>query len=302
MVDPVETGSPRIWQLMSDERWLVTGATGQLGHDLVAQLSDREVTALGRAELDITCVADVEEAVRQASVVVNAAAWTAVDEAEEHEDAAWQVNAQGAENVARACAKSGALLVHLSTDYVFSGDSHTPYSEAAETSPRSAYGRTKAAGEKAVLLHLPERSYVLRTAWLYGEHGTNFVRTVMSLEQQRDTIEVVVDQMGQPTWSNDLARRIVELVDRRPDGGIYHGTASGETTWFGLARAVFEEIGADPSRVLPTVSENFPRPAPRPTYSVLGHDRWRDAGMAPMRYWREALTQAVPSIARSMAS
>jgi len=284
--------------LIPDQRWLVTGAAGQLGRELQKYLGDREVIARSREQLDITSPEDVDEAVSAVSIVVNTAAWTAVDGAESHEDEARRVNATGAENVARACAKHAALLVQLSTDYVFAGDAHAPYAEGMPTQPRTAYGRTKAAGERAVLRTLPDKAYVVRTAWLYGEHGDNFVRAMIALERQRETIDVVVDQRGQPTWSHDLARQIVHLVDRRPPPGIYHGTSSGETTWFGLAQAVFSEIGADPSRVLATTSEHFPRPAPRPAYSVLGHESWRTAGMAPMRHWREALSQAVPLLVR----
>ena len=139
---------------------------------------------------------------------------------------------------------------------------------------------------------LPDRSLVVRTAWLYGAHGPNFVRTMCALEAARDTLDVVDDQRGQPTWSADLAAQIVAAVDAGVPAGIYHGTASGETTWFGLARRVFELLGADPERVRPTTTDKFPRPAPRPAYSVLGHDAWQAAGMRPMRTWTDALDAA----------
>jgi dTDP-4-dehydrorhamnose reductase len=186
--------------------------------------------------------------------------------------------------------------VHISTDYVFPGDADTPYSEDATPRPRSAYGRTKLAGEQSVLTTMPERGYVIRTAWLYGVHGANFVKTMLALEETKPRISVVDDQRGQPTWSRDLAAQIVALVDSRAPAGIYHGTSSGETTWFGFTREIYRLIGADPDRVQPTTTEAFPRPAPRPAYSVLDHGRWALVGLTPIRDWREALAEALPRI------
>jgi dTDP-4-dehydrorhamnose reductase len=231
--------------------------------------------------------------------VVNAAGWTDVDGAEANEDAARAVNGDGPKVLAKACAKAGARLVHISTDYVFAGDAHTPYDEDAPTGPQSAYGRTKLLGEQAVLSTLPDTGYVVRTAWLYGEHGPNFVKTMIRLEGERETLDVVNDQRGQPTWSVDLAWLIVALIDAEAPAGIYHGTSAGETTWWGLARAVFEELGADPARVRPTTTDRFPRPARRPAYSVLGGHRLVEAGITPIQLWREALTQAFPFVRRS---
>ncbi len=276
--------------------WLVTGAGGMLGRDLVDVLYGRKVNALTRAELDITDAPAVERAVADADVVVNAAAWTNVDGAEAAEEAATLVNAVGPRVLAEACARHAARLVHVSTDYVFDGTATSPYPEDAPVSPRSAYGRSKAAGEVAVRDALPDASYVVRSAWLYGEYGANFVRTMMRLEAERYTVEVVDDQRGQPTWSRDLANQIVALVDVDAPAGIYHGTSSGQTTWHGLAQAVFEELGADISRVRGVSSERFPRPAPRPAYSVLGHHKWLRVGVAPIRDWREALAQAFPRL------
>jgi dTDP-4-dehydrorhamnose reductase len=280
-------------------RWLVTGAGGMLGHDVLAVLAAREqddVLGLDRAALDVSDVASCLDAVHGCDVVVNAAAYTKVDDAETHEPEAFAVNAVGAANLARACARHGATLVHISTDYVFDGagsggDAGEPYPENAPLAPRSAYGRTKAAGEWAVRAALPDRSYVLRTAWLYGEHGPSFVRTMLRLMGERETVDVVDDQQGQPTWSLDLAHRIVTVVEAAAPAGTYHATNAGSTTWCGLARAVFELAGADPVRVRPTTTDRFPRPAPRPAWSVLGHDGWQRAGLAPLRPWREALAE-----------
>jgi dTDP-4-dehydrorhamnose reductase len=278
--------------------WLVAGAGGMLGSDLLGALAGRDVAGLVRAELDVTDPAAVEEALGRArpDVVVNAAGWTAVDAAEDHEAAAFAANAVGPANLARACARAGARLVHVSTDYVFAGDATAPYAEDAPVAPRSAYGRTKAAGEWAVRAEHPAGSYVVRTAWLYGARGGNFVKTMLRLEGERDALDVVDDQRGQPTWSRDLAGRIVALVDAGPPPGIYHGTASGETTWYHLTRAIFELLGADPDRVRPTTTDRYPRPAPRPAYSVLGHDGWATVGIPPMRDWRAALTEAFPTM------
>jgi dTDP-4-dehydrorhamnose reductase len=282
------------------ERWLVTGAAGMLGHDLVAALGDREVTALGHKDLDITDPSAVAAAVAGHDVVVNAAAWTAVDDAEAREADAFAVNALGPAHLAAACARAGARLVQVSTDYVFAGDAATPYAEQAPVGPRSAYGRTKAAGEWAARAALPDATYIVRTAWLYGAHGGNFVKTMIRLAAERDTVDVVADQRGQPTWSWDVARQIVALVDAGAPAGAYHATSAGETTWFGLTRRIFELLGADPERVRPTTTDRFPRPAPRPAFSVLGHGAWRAAGLAPIRDWQAALDQAFAPVRNEM--
>jgi dTDP-4-dehydrorhamnose reductase len=272
------------------DRWLVVGAGGQLGADLRRVLADRDVVALSRAALDVTDAQAVHDAVADAApdVVVNAAAYTAVDAAEADEDAAFAANATAPALLAAACVDVGARLVHVSTDYVFAGDAEVPYDEDARTAPRSAYGRTKLAGEHAVLERDPQ-NYVVRTAWVYGQDGANFVKTMARLERERDTVSVVDDQRGSPTWAFDLAHGLVALASSGAPGGIYHCTNSGETTWFGFTQAIFEELGADPARVLPTTTAAFPRPAPRPAYSVLGNRRWLAAGLEPLPHWRDAL-------------
>lgn len=273
-------------------RFLITGASGMLGHDLQSVLEGRDVTALSRTELDVADEAASLEAVSGHDVVINAAAYTRVDDAESHEDDARRVNALGAASLAGAAAEHGALLVQVSTDYVFDGTASTPYDEDAPLAPVSAYGRTKAEGERLVRQILPGSSLIVRTAWLYGEHGPNFASTMLRLARERETLSVVDDQRGQPTWTHDLAEQIVRLVDSGARTGVFHGTSSGETTWFGFAQAVFEEAGLDPARITPTDSASFVRPAPRPTYSVLGHDAWTQAGLAPLPDWRESLRAA----------
>ena len=286
---------------------LVTGAGGQVGHDLLEQVrSSRDVFARGlkRADLDITdafAVQDMvlgwERIVRSDSpdhrlVVVNCAAYTAVDAAEEDEETAYLVNATAPALLATACDKVGARLVHVSTDYVFPGDATEPYDVDDPTGPRSAYGRTKLAGEQAVREILPDASYVVRTAWVYGATGSNFVKTMARLESERETVSVVDDQRGSPTWSRDLAAGLLALAGSDAPAGTYHATNAGDTTWHGFTRAIFEELGADPARVLPTTSDAYPRPAPRPAFSVLSPRAWDSAGLPPLQGWREALAEA----------
>ena len=276
-------------------RWLVTGAGGQLGHDLVATLArlpEVETTALRRTDLDITDAAAVQAAVAGHDVVVNTAAWTDVDGAERNEDAAAAVNATGPGLLAAACGEHEARLLHVSTDYVFGGDATTPYAEDADPDPRSAYGRTKLAGERAVL-GSGARASVVRTAWVYGEHGKNFVATMLRLAAGNDRVQVVNDQRGSPTWSADLAAALVALGSSEAPDGVYHATNTGETTWFGLARAVFAGSGANPNRVEPIPTDRSARPAQRPAYSVLGTTRWDSHDLPRLRPWEEALAYAL---------
>jgi dTDP-4-dehydrorhamnose reductase len=273
-------------------RYLVTGAGGMLGRDLRLALAGHDATYLDRSALDVTDPAAVAAAVAGHDVVINAAAYTKVDDAESHEDAAHLVNAVGAGNLARAAAAEGAWSVQVSTDYVFDGTATTPYAEGSPLNPVSAYGRTKADGERLVTAVNGERSYIVRTAWLYGAGGPNFAKTMRRLAEDRDEITVVTDQVGQPTWTRDLASQIVALVEAGAPPGVYHGTNSGQASWFDFARAIFVEAGLDPERIRPTDGASFVRPAPRPAYSVLGHDAWSHAGIAAMRDWAAALGQA----------
>jgi dTDP-4-dehydrorhamnose reductase len=282
-------------QVVSD-RWLVVGAGGQLGTDLLRVLADRpvgSVVGLTRRELDVSDEPAVRAAFRELvpAVVINAAAYTAVDAAESDEAGAVAGNVTAPRILAHEAARAGARFVHVSTDYVFDGIGTAPYDEAAPTAPRSVYGRTKRDGELAVIAEAPE-AFVVRTAWVYGESGANFVKTMVRLEAEKPTVSVVDDQLGSPTWSRDLAEGIVALAASGAPGGVYHCTNSGETTWFGFTQAIFEEVGADPARILPTTTDAFPRPAPRPAYSVLGDRRWREAKLPPMRHWRDALHAA----------
>ena len=275
---------------------LITGAHGQLGSEVVLLLEARGDVVLGTdlAELDITDAAACMRVVQEFSpdVIFSCAAWTAVDAAEEQEAAAFVVNADGPRNLAQAAAASGAWLVQISTDYVFSGETDSAYLVSDPPDPRSAYGRTKLAGELAVASVLPDRHYIVRTAWLYGTTGANFAKTIMKFADERDSLMVVDDQRGQPTYARDLAEQLLILVDARPPVGIFHATNAGECTWFDFARAVLAGSGRDADKVQPCTSEQFVRPAARPASSVLDHSHWNEVGLIPMRAWEDALSAA----------
>jgi dTDP-4-dehydrorhamnose reductase len=276
-------------------RYLITGAAGMLGRDLQTVFAGRDVTALSRADLDITDFSAVTAAVAGHDVIINASAYTAVDAAETDEERATAVNGTGAGNLAQAAAAIGATMVQYSTDYVFDGHATTPYPEDTPLNPVSAYGRSKAVGEQLVTRYNSERSYIVRTAWLYGEHGANFAHTMLRLAADRETLTVVSDQVGQPTWTIDLARATLLLLDTHAPVGIYHGTNSGHASWCDFARQIFREAGLAPERVTPISSAEFVRPAPRPAYSVLGHNAWLAAGLPAPRHWTEALEEAFSS-------
>jgi dTDP-4-dehydrorhamnose reductase len=283
--------------------WLVTGAAGQLGTDLQTLLSGADVTALGRRDLDLTDEAQVrgvvgawrDDALARGArpVVLNAAAYTAVDAAETDEATAHRVNGLAPGWLAQEMAGRGRL-VHVSTDYVFAGDATRPYRTDDEPAPRTAYGRTKLAGERAVAA-VDDDAVVVRTAWVHAAHGRNFVRTMLRLEAERDTVSVVADQTGSPTWSADLARGLVELASA-PTRGVLHATGAGATTWHGLAQQVFLGVGADPARVLPIPTSAFPTPAPRPAYSVLDGAGWAAAGLTPLPAWEPSLRHCLADL------
>jgi dTDP-4-dehydrorhamnose reductase len=285
--------------------WLITGAAGMLGRDLELVLGrhGQVVTALGRQELDITDPPAVAGRLgeHEPDVVVNCAAWTAVDAAEEQEAAALRVNGAGVANLASACLRHGSRLVQVSTDYVFGARRQPSYAEDDDPAPVNAYGRTKLAGERAVL-GMAGGGYVVRTAWLYGAHAPNFVQTMLSRARAGSAVRVVDDQRGQPTWTADLAEQIVALVRSGAAPGVYHATSSGATTWYGLAREVFRLAGADPGLVSPVTSAAFPRPAPRPACSVLGHDAWARTGVAPIGDWDGVLARALPALTATAGS
>jgi dTDP-4-dehydrorhamnose reductase len=286
-------------------RIVISGAGGQLGGRLAAQATDqgREVLALTSSQWDITDAAAAGAIVKSGDIVVNCAAYTDVDGAESDEVRAYAVNEAAPEHIARACARAGARLIHVSTDFVFAGDfggaEARPYEPGDETSPRGVYACSKRAGEVAALAALPEASQciVVRTAWVYtGGTGKDFVAVMRKLAAGGDVngpIKVVDDQVGSPTYVADLADALLQVADDGVPGPILHAANEGVVSRFGLARAVFEECGADPERVNPVSTQEFPRPAPRPTYSALSGRQSVAAGMTPLRPWRPALVAAL---------
>jgi dTDP-4-dehydrorhamnose reductase len=269
-------------------RLLVTGGAGMLGRAVtdVATRLGHDVVSLSRAELDITDPDLVRRVIGSAQprAVVNCAAWTDVDGAEAHEAQAIAVNGAGAGKVARAAAEAGARVVHVSTDYVFDGGKDSPWVESDPVGPIGAYGRSKLAGEVEVAAATPQHA-IVRTAWLFGAGGRNFVDTMLELCRKRDEVSVVTDQVGSPTWTVHLAEALVELAERESDVGILHAAGGGACSWYELAVEVFDRAGAS-CRVRPTDSTRFPRPARRPAYSVLGSER-DDAPVLPP--WQEGV-------------
>ncbi|MEX0658116.1 MAG: dTDP-4-dehydrorhamnose reductase [Egibacteraceae bacterium] len=278
-------------------RVLVTGAGGQLGHDLLAAFADDEVVGVDHAALDVTDEPSVVAAVRDhgPDLVVHAAAFTKVDACESEPDTAWSVNAIGSWWVARACALAGAAMVYVSTDYVFDGLADRPYTEFDRTNPQSVYGRTKEAGEQLVRRALPAH-YIVRTSWVHGAHGGNFARTMLRLGEERGAVAVVDDQTGSPTFTFDLAPAIRRLaVSGRH--GTYHLTNAGHCTWFEFAGAVFEEAGLDVD-LTPTDTAAFGAPAPRPAFGVLDNRLARLTGLAPLPPWRASLQRLLAEMGR----
>lgn len=278
-------------------RWLVTGAHGQLGGYLANRLhlDHGNFQAMVRSELDITSRASIDAVLRdyRPSVVINTAAYTAVDNAEIDEDAARLVNATGPRLLAEAMAATTGRLIHVSTDYVFDGTADHPYEVDDPTNPQGVYGRTKLEGELAVREVLPDRSHVVRTAWVYGGPGPNFLTTMRRLEREQDVVRVVEDQIGSPTYVGDLAGALLELGRSRLPGGTLHYVNGSQASWYGLTLEIFRLIGADPARVQPVDSSAFPRPAKRPAWSVLSTKSWTDAGLSIPRPWQPALAHAI---------
>lgn len=278
-------------------RWLITGAAGMVGTDLRDALvsRDEEVVALDRSTLDITDARAVSDAVAAAkpSIIVNCAAYTKVDDAEANENIANAINGSAVEFLARAANDAGATLVHVSTDFVFDGASRTPYEVNALTAPLSAYGRSKLLGEQAAT-HA-EKHAIVRTAWLFGIHGNNFVEAIRNqVRKGTNRLRVVHDQRGRPTYTPHLADALIRIgrlaAESDAGRGMFHYADEDECTWFDFASAIVEEVGAD-TRVEPVTSDQFPRPAKRPAYSVLSTERYeRLTGVRP-ESWREGLRE-----------
>ena len=301
---------------------LITGAGGQVGQALlgISRAAGHAVTGLGHAELDITDPASVDRAVAQVAggVVINAAAYTAVDRAETDREAAHAINAVAPGVLAEEAKRCGALLVHFSTDYVYDGTKPAPYVEADAVNPLSVYGSTKLDGERAIAAtgcaHL-----ILRTSWVYGPRGKNFLFTMLRLGRERAELRIVDDQKGAPTSSRALARLVRELLDRGGDtdeisreevercgaaSGLYHATAAGTTTWFGFAQAIFDEMERQrrlefrAPRLVPIATSDYPTPARRPANSVMSNEKLAKAFDARIEDWRAGLVETVSAIPR----
>jgi len=281
--------------------WLVTGGTGQLGLALQKELTKRNIEYLAPTsqELDLSKIDLFESEIKRIkpSVIINAAAWTDVDGAESEPDLVFEINAQAPKRLAKLSKSFDSVFVQISTDYVFDGESAIPYSEDHVRDPQTTYGKSKSQGEKYVEEIYKEKSYIFRTAWLYSADRKNFAKTMAGLAlKNSDEIKVVNDQIGQPTFAEDLADKIVETISSKSPFGIYHGTNSGEATWFEFAQEIFNLAGADERRIVPVSASEFPRPAKRPAYSVLGHESWKRAKLVEMRNWKIALVSAMPAI------
>ncbi|MED3830831.1 dTDP-4-dehydrorhamnose reductase [Priestia megaterium] len=273
------------------QKVLITGANGQLGKELVELFTAKgfEVYGFGRDKMDITNQAQVQEVIStlKPNIVLHSAAHTQVDLAESEPDQAFLINAYGTRNVAVAAEAVGAKLVYVSTDYVFDGTTDEPYNEFSPTSPLGVYGKSKLAGEQFVR-DLHSNFFIVRTSWVYGKHGANFVKTMLKLGQERKELSVVADQIGCPTYTLDLAHAILELVDTQKYG-VYHISNSGSCSWYEFAKEIFKVSDME-VQVNPCTTADFPRPAARPANSVFEHMSIKLNNFTSIRHWREALS------------
>ena len=272
---------------------LITGANGLLGHELSSVLKDHSLILLSHSQLDISNSDSVNKEIDTHSpdIIINSAAYTQVDLCESNYDLAFSSNATGPKNLAIKCKQLNIPLIHISTDYVFEGnqEKNTPLEETDKLGPKTVYGKTKLEGEKLVMENC-DKYFILRTAWLYGK-GKNFVKTMINLSKKNKELKVVSDQVGCPTYAKDLAKAIKEIIDKKSEKyGIYHVTNKGEVSWYEFAKKIFE-IKKIEIKVNPCTSEEFPRPAPRPHYSVLNNQKWINAGFTPLRNYEEALKE-----------
>ena len=277
---------------------LITGANGLLGHELSSILKDHSLILLSHSQLDISDSDQVNKQLDSShpDVVINSAAYTQVDACETTYDLAIASNAAGPKNLAIKCKQLNIPLIHISTDYVFEGNEkkNTPLEENDKLGPKTVYGKTKLEGEKLVMENC-DKYFILRTAWLYGE-GKNFVKTMINLSKKNKELKVVNDQIGSPTYAKDLAKAIKEIVEKKSEKyGIYHVTNKGQVSWYEFAKKIFE-IKKIEIKVNPCTSEEYPRPAPRPHYSVLSDKKWIESGFTPMRNYEEALKEYLDSL------
>ena len=279
--------------------WLVLGAKGQLGQELIHLLKTKNIEAIGtdRNEIDFAKPNEISKKLAKLnpSHIVNCGAYTQVDKAEEESELANLINAQAVGVVAKFTSERKIPFVHISTDYVFDGFATSPYLEDDKVSPQSVYGSSKALGEKEAVGNNPE-SYILRTAWVYGEYGNNFPKAIAKKLRNNESLNVVNDQIGSPTWTFDLASSIIEILEKKPNPGIYHVTNSESCSWFEFAQAIAKTLNVDEKLVKQTDSNSFVRPAVRPKFSVLSNTKWENAGLTPLRSWKEAWDKAAITV------
>lgn len=274
---------------------LLIGKNGQVGSDLVKLLEKNKISfiALDRSDIDLSIIENIKEKILSFDFdyLINCAAYTKVDLAETEIELATKINALAVAEMALACKEKNTNLIHISTDYVFAGDSKTPYLETDATNPQSVYGMGKLQGEEFAL-QLNPKTWILRTAWVYGAVGSNFAKTISKLLESEKELTVVNDQIGAPTWSLHIAEAILNLIEINPEYGIYNCTNQGEISWFDFAQAIAFTLQIDREVVKPVNSQNFIRPAKRPSYSVLSNKKWNNAGLRPLPTWQDAWNQA----------
>ena len=282
---------------------LVTGVKGQLGHDVVNELENRGIEAIGVDidEMDITDAVSVDKVIREASpdAVIHCAAYTAVDAAEENQELCRKVNADGPRNIARVCRELDIKLLQVSTDYVFEGTGERPWEPEDECQPKSVYGQTKYEGELAVK-ELMDKYFIVRIAWVFGINGKNFVKTMLNLAKTHDTIRVVNDQFGSPTYTYDLARLLVDMV-LTDKYGIYHATNEGDCSWYEFACAIFEEAGVKVN-VVPVTSEEYGAKANRPFNSRMSKEKLTQMDFERLPEWRDALHRYIGELKKAEVS
>ena len=279
--------------------WVILGANGQLGKELYYLLksSNIEVLGLTKNEIDLANPESIIEKLSKypAKYLVNCAAYTQVDKAEEEIDLANKVNGLAVGQIAKYALENYIPFVHISTDYVFDGSSKTPYKETDQTNPQSVYGKSKLLGETETLSRNP-KAYILRTAWVYGAHGRNFPKIIADKLRSGESLQVVDDQIGSPTWTFDLANAIIEILEKKPDPGIYHVTNSEFCSWFEFAKEIAKSLKIDENKITSTTSDKYIRPAKRPSYSVLSNEKWVKAGLKPMPSWKNSWQNAAASV------
>lgn len=279
--------------------WVVLGKNGQLGQELIYLLRSqgKKVVGTDREEIDFTKPEEIYDKLEklEPKFLVNCGAYTQVDKAEEEPEISNLINGIAPGAIAKFALENYVPLVHISTDYVFDGNSKIAYKEDDQTNPQSVYGKSKLLGEQEVIERNPT-AYILRTAWVYGEHGNNFPKVIAKKLRNNESLNVVNDQIGSPTWTFDLANAIIEVLEKQPNPGIYNVTNDEQCSWFEFAQEIAKTLEIDSTLVSPTDSKSFIRPAPRPSYSVLSNKKWKDAGLTPLQSWRDAWKKAAPTV------